>query len=112
MPDSFFQNLASNERNTTHGIANMGSVVLPDPRDSTQSIGSSRVGRFGWKAGVPNLVFFFKQKTAYEMGITTQHCFNGTSITAFATESAPNGKPVASGCDDNVPGVDDAVGSC
>jgi len=54
------------------------------------------------------------------MGITTQHCFNGTSITAFATESAPNGTPMPAGCDDMAPpapagvpaGTDDAVGAC
>jgi CxxC motif-containing protein (DUF1111 family) len=112
MPDSFFQNLASNERQGIRGIANMVSVVLPDPSDPSQSIGSRRVGRFGWKAGVPNLVQFAADAYVNEMGITTQHCFKGTSITAFSTESAPNGKPVASGCDDNLPGVDDAVGSC
>jgi hypothetical protein len=33
-------------------------------------------------------------------------------VTAFATESAPNGVPVAAGCDDNIPGTDEGVGSC
>jgi CxxC motif-containing protein (DUF1111 family) len=112
MPDSFFQNLARNEPQAIRGTANMVSVVLPDPSDSNQSIGSRRVGRFGWKAGVPNLVQFAADAYLNEMGITTQHCFQGTSVTAFATESAPNGLPVQAGCDDNLPGVDDAVGSC
>jgi CxxC motif-containing protein (DUF1111 family) len=112
MPDSFFQNLASNENSNVRGTVSMVSVVLPNPQDSTQSIGSKRVGRFGWKAGVPNLVQFSADAYMNEMGITTQHCFKGTSITAFATESAPNGVPVASGCDDNVFGTDDSVGSC
>jgi CxxC motif-containing protein (DUF1111 family) len=112
MPDSFFQTLAKNEPSAVRGTVNMVSVVLPDPKDSTQSIGSTRVGRFGWKAGVPNLVQFSADAYLNEMGITTQHCFKGTSITAFGTESAPNGKPVAAGCDDNVPGTDDQVGSC
>jgi CxxC motif-containing protein (DUF1111 family) len=112
MPDSFFQNLARNEPQAVRGTVNMVSVILPDPSDSTQSIGSQRVGRFGWKAGVPNLVQFSADAYVNEMGITTQHCFNGTSITNFATESAPNGTPVASGCDDNLPGTDDQVGSC
>src|SRR5262249_42125500 len=87
-------------------------VVLPDPSDPNQSIGSRRVGRFGWKAGVPNLVQFSSDAYLNEMGITTQHCFKGTSVTAFSTESAPNGTPVSAGCDDNLPGIDDHVGSC
>jgi CxxC motif-containing protein (DUF1111 family) len=33
-------------------------------------------------------------------------------VTAFSTESAPNGIPVAPNCEDNVPGVDDQVGAC
>jgi len=36
-------------------------------------------------------------------GITTQHCFNGTSITALLTESEPNGTPMPAGCDDMAP---------
>jgi len=112
MPDSFFQNLARNEPQSVRGTANMVSVLLPDPSDPNQSIGSRRGGRFGWKAGVPNLVQFSADAYVNEMGITTQHCFQGTSVTAFATESAPNGVPVQQGCDDNLPGVDDAVGSC
>jgi CxxC motif-containing protein (DUF1111 family) len=112
MPDSFFQNLAQNESRSIRGIANMVSIVLPDPSDPNQSIGSRRVGRFGWKAGVPNLVQFSADAYVNEMGITTQHCFKGTSVTAFATESAPNGVPAQQGCDDNIPGTDDKVGSC
>ena len=56
------------------------------------------------------------------MGITTQHCIKGTSVTAFATESQPNGIAQPLGCDDLAPpqpagngvpaGTDDAVGSC
>jgi CxxC motif-containing protein (DUF1111 family) len=54
------------------------------------------------------------------MGITTQSCIAGVSVTAFSTESAPNGIPQPTGCDDLAPpapagvpvGTDDAVGSC
>ena len=54
------------------------------------------------------------------MGITTQHCIKGTSVTAFATESKPNGIAQPAGCDDLAPpapagvpaGTDDSVGSC
>lgn len=112
MPDSFFVNLANNEPALVRGTVNFVNVVLPNPNDPSQSVGSQRVGRFGWKAGVPNLVQFAADAYVNEMGITTQHCFQGTSVTAFATESAPNGVPVATGCDDNIPGLDEGVGSC
>jgi CxxC motif-containing protein (DUF1111 family) len=62
------------------------------------------------------------------MAITTQSCFRGQSLNAFAVESAPNGVPVFDGCDDLAerqttpppPGLtatqwaqcDDVVGSC
>ncbi|HEX4473734.1 MAG TPA: di-heme oxidoredictase family protein [Polyangiaceae bacterium] len=112
MPDSFFTGLAKSEASSIRGTANVVNIVLPNPSDSSQSIGSQRVGRFGWKAGVPTLVQFSADAYMNEMGITTQHCINGTSVTAFSTESAPNGIPVAPNCEDNVPGVDDQVGAC
>jgi CxxC motif-containing protein (DUF1111 family) len=112
MPDSFFENLARNEPSGVRGVVNHVSIVLPNPADSSQSVGATRVGRFGWKAGVPTLVQFAADAYLNEMGITTQHCIGGQSITAFSTESAPNGVPVAPGCDDLVPGVDDSVGEC
>jgi CxxC motif-containing protein (DUF1111 family) len=112
MPDSFFDGLANAEPAAVRGIVNRVTTVLPNPRDGSQSIGSTRVGRFGWKAGVPNLVQFSADAYVNEMGITTQHCSRGTSITAFATESAPSGRAVASGCDDGIPGLDEGVGSC
>jgi CxxC motif-containing protein (DUF1111 family) len=53
------------------------------------------------------------------MGITTQHCIKGASVTSFATESKPNGIAQPAGCDDRGPGgpgvpagTDDGVGSC
>jgi CxxC motif-containing protein (DUF1111 family) len=112
MPDAFFVQLAQAEPAAVRGLVNSVPIALPDPADPTQSVGAMRVGRFGWKAGVPSLVQFAADAYVNEMGITTQHCFQGTSITAFATESAPNGIPVAPECEDNLPGVDDAVGSC
>jgi CxxC motif-containing protein (DUF1111 family) len=120
MPDSFFDSLAAAEPSAVRGLVNRVSVVLPDPADGSQQIGSTRVGRFGWKAGVPSLVQFSADAYVNEMGITTQSCFRGTSVLAFATESAPNGVPQPVGCDDLAPpppagvpaGVDDAVGSC
>jgi CxxC motif-containing protein (DUF1111 family) len=112
MPDSFFTSLANSEPSFVRGTVNFVNTILPNPNDPSQSIGSRRVGRFGWKAGVPNLVQFSADAYVNEMGITTQHCFKGTSITGFAGESAPNGVAVASGCDDNVPGLDEGAGSC
>jgi CxxC motif-containing protein (DUF1111 family) len=77
------------------------------------------VGRFGWKAGIASLVQFSADAYLNEMGITTQHCVNGSSVLTFATESKPNGIAQPAGCDDRGPGgagiptgTDDGVGSC
>jgi CxxC motif-containing protein (DUF1111 family) len=122
MPDAFFDNLASAQPTGIRGIANRVTVVLPNPTDPAQSLNGTRVGRFGWKAGVATLTQFSADAYVNEMGITTQHCIKGTSVTAFATESQPNGIAQPAGCDDLAPaqpagngvpaGTDDAVGSC
>jgi CxxC motif-containing protein (DUF1111 family) len=120
MPDSFFTQLAAAEPANVRGTVLTAAVLIPNPDDTSQRIGTVRVARFGWKAGVSNLPTFAADAYKNEMGITTQHCFNGTSITAFATESAPNGTPMPAGCDDMAPaaaagipaGTDDAVGVC
>jgi len=128
MPDSFFDGLAAAQPAAIRGTVNRVPVVIPNPGDPTQSINSTRVARFGWKGGVPSLLQFSADAYVNEMAITTQSCFNGTSLNAFAVESAPNGVPVPDGCDDLAerqtgtnPGgltatqwaqVDDAVGSC
>ena len=120
MPDSFFTQLAAAEPANVRGTVLTAAVLIPNPDDASQRIGTVRVARFGWKAGISNLPTFAADAYKNEMGITTQHCFNGTSITAFATESAPNGTPMPAGCDDmaapapaGVPaGTDDAVGVC
>jgi len=122
MPDSFFDSLAAAEPASVRGIANRVSIVLPNPDDPSQRLGGTRVGRFGWKAGVSNLTQFAADAYVNEMGITTQHCIAGTSVTAFSTESQPNGIAQPLGCDDLAPpqpagngvppGTDDAIGSC
>jgi CxxC motif-containing protein (DUF1111 family) len=110
------------------GTINTGANLLGNPNDPAQAVGVTRVTRFGWKAGVPNLQQFSADAYVNEMGITTQSCINGRTINDFAIESAPNGTPVADGCDDLAPRqtgtnpggltatqwaqVDDAVGSC
>jgi len=117
MPDSTFDNIVANEPAAVRGTVNRVRVLLPNPGDPSQSINSTRVGRFGWKAGIANLVQFAADAYLNEMGITTQHCFKGTSILAFATESKPNGVAQPAGCDDRGPGgagvpagTDDGVG--
>ncbi|HXU00580.1 MAG TPA: di-heme oxidoredictase family protein, partial [Polyangia bacterium] len=55
LPDSAFDTLAGREPAAVRGIVNRVSIALPNPLDASQSVGSTRVGRFGWKAGVPNL---------------------------------------------------------
>ncbi|HET7506423.1 MAG TPA: di-heme oxidoredictase family protein [Kofleriaceae bacterium] len=120
MPDSFFTNLAASEPAAVRGIVKTAAVLIPNPDDASQRIGTVRVARFGWKADISNLPTFAADAYKNEMGITTQHCFQGQSITAFSTESAPNGTPMPLGCDDLAPpapagvpaGTDDAVGPC
>lgn len=120
MPDSFFTQLANAEPADVRGIVKTAAVLLPNPRDASQGIGTVRVARFGWKNDISNLATFAADAYKNEMGITTQHCFRGQSITAFATESAPNGIAQPAGCDDLAPpapagvpaGTDDAVGPC
>ena len=128
MPDSFFDGLVAAEPAAQRGTVNRGQIVLPNPGDSTQAVGTTRVTRFGWKAGVPSMIQFAADAYVNEMGISTQHCSRGTTVNAFAVESAPNGVPVSANCDDRAPRqtgtnpggltatqwsqVDDAVGAC
>jgi len=124
MPDSFFDALAAAEPSATRGIVNRSAIVLPNSHDPSQSIGQVRVNRFGWKAAVPNLAQFSADAYLNEMGITTQSCSKGVSVTAFATESKPNGVAQPAHCDDLAPdvpaselsavpqGTDDFVGVC
>jgi len=95
-------------------------ILLPNPADPSQAIGTPRVARFGWKDALTNLAEFSAAAYVGELGITTQSCVNGAPFLIFASEPAPNGIPVAPGCDDLAPppppgvpaGVDEAVGSC
>jgi len=105
MPDSFFDGLAAAEPVAVRGKVNRVPVILPNPGDPTQSIRSTRVGRFGWKSGIATLMQFAADAYNNEMGITTQHCFHGTSINDFAVENAPNAPngSVIDGCDDLAP---------
>src|SRR5262245_2571155 len=129
MPDSFFDGLVAAEPAAVRGNVNRGQIALPNPGNPAESIGTTRVTRFGWKAGVPTLTQFSADAYVNEMGITTQSCSRGTSVNAFAVESAPNGVPQSLFCDDRAPRqavaanpggltatqwqqVDDPVGSC
>jgi CxxC motif-containing protein (DUF1111 family) len=119
LPDSVIAGNATAQPASIRGIVNRVAVLLPQPGDATQSVGSMRVGRFGWKAGVATLVQFSADAYLNEMGITTQHCIAGQSVLSFATESKPNGIAQPVGCDDRgaggpgIPaGTDDGVGSC
>ena len=119
LPDSAFDAVVAAEPSSVRGTVNRVRVLLPDPHDSSQFVNSTRVGRFGWKAGIANLVQFAADAYLNEMGITTQHCIKGASVLTFATESKPNGVAQSAGCDDRGPGgpgvpagTDDGVGSC
>src|ERR1043165_3490181 len=72
MPDSFFDQLAANEPAAVRGIVRRAAVLIPHPRDASQGIGTVRVARFGWKAGISNLATFAADASKNEMGITTQ----------------------------------------
>jgi CxxC motif-containing protein (DUF1111 family) len=126
IPDTLLVNIVNAEPAATRGVLNTSAILLANPDDASEALGGSRVNRFGWKAAVPVLTQFAADAYVNEMGITTQHCVRGTSVTAFCVESAPNGIPQPPGCDDlataqptNFPAqtgcptnTDDAVGAC
>lgn len=120
MPDAFFDALAAAQPAAIRGVVKRQGILLPNPADPSQAIGTPRVARFGWKDALTNLAEFSAAAYVGELGITTQSCVNGAPFLIFASEPAPNGIPVAPGCDDLAPppppgvptGVDDAVGSC
>src|SRR6478735_1461298 len=111
LPDSAFSTLASREPAAIRGVVNRFPIALPNPLDPSQTTGGTRVGRFGWKSGVPNLGQFSADAYLNEMGITTTSCIGGHFNGAFATENRANRSPtnaVINGCpDDAVPGTDD-----
>jgi CxxC motif-containing protein (DUF1111 family) len=111
LPDSRFDTLAGREPTSLKGVVNRVRIVLPNPLDSSQSVGGTRVGRFGWKAGVPDLAQFAADAYLNEMGITTTHCSRGAVVSSFATENRANRSPsnaIIGGCpDDEKPGIDD-----
>jgi CxxC motif-containing protein (DUF1111 family) len=125
MPDGFFDFLAAIEPAETRGIVLRRKSDFPDVRDPNQSLTRTRVQRFGLKNQQTNLVSFSGDAYINEMGITTQSCFKGTPILAFANENLPNGQAIQAGCNGgdlapaNPPGnpnipqfTDDVVGSC
>jgi len=134
IPDAFFDGLAAAQPAAIRGVVNRVPVILPNPGDPSQGIRTTRVGRFGWKAGISTLIQFSADAYNNEMGISTQSCFRGTSLNDFALENPPNALPGTEidGCDDLAPRqagnpptpavpaitaaqwhqVDDAVGSC
>lgn len=130
IPDAFFDALAAAQPPSIRGIVNRVPVFLPNPGDATQGLLTTRVGRFGWKAGVPSLTQFSADAYNNEMAITTQSCFRGTSVNTFALENTPNAPAgtILDGCDDLAPRqtgpnpggltaaqwaqVDDPVGVC
>ena len=124
MPDSFFDNLAANEPSGVRGTVLRAIPQFPDVRDPNQSLTATRVARFGIKDQQTNLVSFSGDAYLNEMGISTQSCFRGTSILAFATDNQSNNVSPPAGCNggDLAPQqpkssgaplfTDDAVGKC
>lgn len=125
MPDAVFGQVQATQPASLRGRARSVSVLLPDPRDPNQRVNSQRIGRFGWKGNVPSLTQFSGDAYVNEMGITTQSCFRGQSVLAFAFENLPNNIVPDAGCNGgdlavaqppgnpNLPEfTDDAVGDC
>ena len=123
MPDGWFDLLAALEPSATRGTVLRSIPQFPDSRDPNQGLNKTRVQRFGIKDQQTNLVSFSGDAYLNEMGITTQSCYKGTSILAFANENYPNNKAPQAGCNggdlaapQTTPGVpvetDDAVGAC
>lgn len=119
IPDSVIVANASAQPLSVRGIVSNVKTLLPNPADPLQVLNGTRVGRFGWKAGIASLAQFSADAYLNEMGITTQHCIGGVSVMTFGVESKPNGIAQPAGCDDRGPGgpgvpvgVDDGVGSC
>ena len=125
MPDVWFDFLAAIEPAATRGVVVRSIPQFPDVRDPNQSLTRTRVARFGIKDQQTNLVSFSGDAYLNEMGITTQSCFKGSSILAFAFENQPNNIAPVAGCNggDLAPAqpagnplvpefTDDAVGSC
>jgi len=125
MPDSFFDLLAALEPASTRGIVLRRISDFPDVRDPNQSLTRTRVQRFGIKNQQTNLVSFAGDAYINEMGISTQSCFKGKSVLAFAFDNQANNVAPKAGCNagdlapaqpagnPNVPQfTDDAVGDC
>ncbi|HEU4727448.1 MAG TPA: di-heme oxidoredictase family protein [Kofleriaceae bacterium] len=125
VPDGFFDLLAAIEPAEQRGTVLRAIPQFPDARDPNQSLTRSRVARFGIKDQQTNLVSFAGDAYLNEMGISTQSCFRGKSILAFATDNQSNNVHPPAGCNDgdlapaqaagnpNVPEfTDDAVGDC
>jgi CxxC motif-containing protein (DUF1111 family) len=125
MPDIWFDFLAAIEPSATRGTVLRAKPQFPDVRDPSQSLTATRVARFGIKDQQTNLVSFSGDAYINEMGISTQSCYKGTSILAFAFDNQSNNVSPPAGCnggdlapaqpagDPNIPQfTDDAVGSC
>ncbi|MGH9884490.1 MAG: hypothetical protein ACREBE_03120, partial [bacterium] len=120
MPDAWFDSLAAAQPAEIRGVVARQPILLPNPADPSQALFAPRVTRFGWKNALTNLAEFSAAAYNGELGITTQSCIAGQPHLIFASEAAPNGVPVAPGCDDLAPPppagvpptVDEGVGSC
>jgi CxxC motif-containing protein (DUF1111 family) len=120
MPDLFFDLIVALEPASTRGTVLRRASDFPDSRDPAQGIGIKRVARFGIKDQQTNLVSFAGDAYLNEMGISTQSCFKGQAVLAFATENQPNNAAVDASCNGgdlkprNADGTytDDVVGSC
>ncbi len=113
MPDAFFYELAQSEPEAVRGQVNLVRISLPDVEDTSQEVGGRRVGRLTWKAATVGITQFSAAALLNEVGVSSQHCVHGKSVTTYASDLAPNATPVSPvQCQDGVPGTDFVSGNC
>ena len=120
LPDFTFDAIAALEPAAQRGTVLRAIPQFPDPRDPNQSFTAKRVARFGIKDQQTNLQSFAGDAYINEMGISTQSCLRGVSVTAFASDNQSNNVAPKAGCNmgDLAPRqpdgsfTDDAVGPC
>ena len=105
IPDSFFAAWRRRSRRRSAASSIACRCSCPTRAIPPRRVLSTRVGRFGWKAGVPTLTQFSADAYNNEMAITTQSCFRGAPVNTFALENAPNAPAgtFLDGCDDLAP---------
>lgn len=97
IPDAAIQAIA--DPNDLDGDLVSGRARMVEPAEAP---GTTRVGRFGWKAQVATVLTFSADAAHNEIGLTNRF---------FKAENAPNGDPVKLAACDEVPDIEDITDS-